>query len=121
MRLALLLLPTWPRAIARTLAGIVPRVLLVLTLVAGQQALVMHELEHGFSDLSPKHDSTQPSDHVCEKCLGYASLGHAQGTAGTPAVTPVLAFGFDLSLELASALTPLWRAYLSRAPPLPLT
>jgi hypothetical protein len=70
--------------------------------------------KHGQKDLAP--DNQAPHNQVCEKCLGYAELGHA--VQNTDVTLPI---GIDnqhyLNSYSATSSYAKLRSYSARAPP----
>jgi hypothetical protein len=97
---------------------------LALLLSIGQQGAVLHELSHFsgtealYTDSAAAPDQDQaPHSPACEKCLGYAGLGHSITTAIT--ILPVVSGEANASPDTYHIYQPiLLRAYTARAPPI---
>jgi len=97
---------------------------LALLLSIGQQGAVLHELSHvsgiealsADATLAPEQDQA-PHSSACEKCLGYAGLGHSITTAITN--IPVVSGEANASPDTYHTYQPIQlRAYTARAPPI---
>jgi hypothetical protein len=100
----------------KPLRRIVAFLLLALALVAGQQAVALHDIAHVTGDES-QHDGSKPGPSKCDKCFACAELSGAVGVAAV-SLPPVLAARVLplASLDLGAPATTRV-AFRSRAPP----
>ncbi|MFZ3323056.1 MAG: hypothetical protein WA190_11840 [Usitatibacter sp.] len=97
-------------------ARLVRAFLLAVALFAGQQAVVMHGLEHAIDQLTQK--DAKPGPGTCDQCFTCAELSGAVGSA--PLQLPVdCATPVQAGVPLARDAEPAPRlAFRSRAPPI---
>jgi hypothetical protein len=86
---------------------------MALAVVAGQQAVAMHDLAHATGQ---KHDGT-PGKSTCEKCFACAELSSAVGASIPPAILPDGAPTVVAVDPAAAACGAPRLAFRSRAPP----
>lgn len=96
---------------------LLPRLLLILALLTGQQLAFGHAVGHVFEGRpAPAQRDGQLVDKACEQCLAQAQLfGAASTQALLPAVPP--AARSALADSVIVWLPPVLAAYGARAPP----
>ena len=86
---------------------------IVLSLLVGQQAVLLHDLGHVFE----KHEQGVPAEKPCDTHYLCAQLGSAVG-ATAPVIPPAAAPALPVSTQVLAGVAQRARlAYRSQAPP----
>ena len=86
---------------------------MALAIVAGQQAVAMHDLAHA----TGHKQETTPGKSTCDKCFACAELSSALGAAIPPVVVPDAVADTPSTAAEAAVCTAPRLAFRSRAPP----